>query len=187
MNQFLAVRATVIVSTLAPILGVAAWLWDSGTGVQQQYAGQQERAVKALSSEQIAGLKAGIGLGYAKSAELNGWPGPLHVLELADKLSLTNKQKARMEALRQQMLAKAKPLGEQMIAAEMALDAVFSSKSPDAEDVEAATMQIASVEARLRAVHLTTHLLSAPVLSAEQKEIYEQARGYGSGQNHLSH
>jgi len=180
-------RSFVVGGAAIAIAGLAFWTWSSSHDTGQQYAGQQERAVKALSPEQIEGLKAGKGLGYAKSAELNGWPGPLHVLELADKLSLTDEQKARMEALRQQMLSKAKPLGEEMIAAEKALDAVFSSPNPVAEEVEAATMQIASVEARLRAVHLTTHLLSAPVLSDEQKEIYQQARGYGSNQDHSGH
>ena len=180
-------RSLVFGGVAIAIAGLAFWTSSSSHNGNQQYAGQQARAVKALSSEQIEGLKAGKGLGYAKSAELNGWPGPLHVLELADRLSLTDEQEVRMEDLRKQMLARAKPLGEEMIAAERALDAVFSSANPMAKDVETATMQIASVEARLRAVHLTTHLLSAPVLSDEQKEIYKQARGYGSTQNHSGH
>ena len=169
------------------LAGLGFWVWNGGHGAGREYAGQQERVVKALSAEHIDGLKTGQGLGYAKSAELNGWPGPLHVLELAEELSLTDEQKTQMKQLRQDMLAKARPLGEKLIAAERALDAVFSSADPAAEDVQVATLHVASVEARLRAVHLTTHLLSAPLLSDRQKEIYQQARGYGAAQNHSGH
>ena len=57
------------------------------------YAGQDVREIKALSPERAEGLKAGAGLGYALAAELNGWPGPLHVLELADDLDLSSSQR----------------------------------------------------------------------------------------------
>ena len=53
------------------------------------YAGMQSRAVKALTDQQIADLRAGRGMGLALAAELNGYPGPMHVLELADRLSLS--------------------------------------------------------------------------------------------------
>ena len=36
----------------------------------------------------MADLRAGRGMGLALAAELNGYPGPAHVLELADKLDL---------------------------------------------------------------------------------------------------
>ena len=49
------------------------------------YAGMQARAIKALSAEQIADLKAGRGLSLALAAELNGYPGPRHVLELVEQ------------------------------------------------------------------------------------------------------
>ena len=48
------------------------------------YAGMQQRALKALSEDQIADLRAGKGMGLALAAELNGYPGPIHVLELCD-------------------------------------------------------------------------------------------------------
>ena len=41
------------------------------------YAGQQTRAIKALSDDDIAALRAGEGMGMAKAAELNGYPGPV--------------------------------------------------------------------------------------------------------------
>jgi len=57
----------------------------------QPYAGQNARDIKALSAAEVAQYLAGDGMGYTKSAELNGFPGPLHALELADKLHLTQK------------------------------------------------------------------------------------------------
>src|SRR5687767_11125254 len=50
------------------------------------YVGQEDRAIKALDAKDVDGLLAGSGMGYAKAAELNGYPGPMHVLELAEKL-----------------------------------------------------------------------------------------------------
>ena len=49
------------------------------------YAGMQNRAIKALSDEQIAQLRAGKGMALALAAELNGYPGPLHALDLAEQ------------------------------------------------------------------------------------------------------
>jgi hypothetical protein len=48
------------------------------------YAGHQERPIKALAPEEVAGLLGGEGMGYALAAELNHYPGPRHVLDLAD-------------------------------------------------------------------------------------------------------
>src|SRR5215211_9358946 len=59
------------------------------------YAGLQQRAVKALSAEQIADLRAGRGMSLALAAGLNGYPGPAHVLEQADALALTAQQRER--------------------------------------------------------------------------------------------
>ena len=56
------------------------------------YAGMQQRSVKALSEQQIADLRAGKGMGLALAAELNGYPGPIHVLELGDQLNLSSVQ-----------------------------------------------------------------------------------------------
>jgi hypothetical protein len=56
---------------------------------QSPYAGMQMRLIKALSEQQIADLKAGRGMGLALPAELNGYPGPIHVLELSDELGLS--------------------------------------------------------------------------------------------------
>ena len=65
---------------------------------QSPYTGMQTRPIKALSEQQVADLRAGRGTGLALAAELNGYPGPSHVLELADKLELTTNQRANVKA-----------------------------------------------------------------------------------------
>ncbi len=71
--------------------------------------------MKALSEQQIADLKAGRGMGLALPAELNGYPGPSHVLENADALGLSAEQRDRTKNLFDTMKAEAVPVGEQLI------------------------------------------------------------------------
>jgi enoyl-CoA hydratase/carnithine racemase len=167
---------------LAAALGAAG---SAAAAENQPYAGQETRAVKALAPETVEGLLAGAGLGYAKAAELNGWPGPLHALELRDELALTEEQVATLEALRADMLARTVPLGQDLLAAERALDDLFAKGDPSPEAVLAATGRIAAIDARLRAAHLVTHLSTAPVLTSHQTMLYGRARGYGDG--HADH
>lgn len=156
-------------------------------GENAPYAGQDSRAIKALSSEQVEGLLDGAGLGYAKAAELNGWPGPLHALELADILALDADQRARINVVRQVMLGKAKQLGEQLIAAEAALDALFAEGTPTLTLVADATEKIGRIEAALRAIHLAAHIEVKPLLTPHQRMIYARERGYGGGNGHGGH
>lgn len=93
------------------------------------YTGLEARPVKALSDEQIADLRAGRGMGLALPAELNGYPGPVHVLELDEKLALTGEQRTRVEELHTAMKAETVPLGERLIAQETDLDRQFATKS----------------------------------------------------------
>src|SRR6266852_1428988 len=105
MNRFIVLGATAVALAPGTILAQA----------QQPYAGLEARSIKALSEQQIADLRAGRGMGLALAAELNGYPGPMHVLELADKLELTADQRSSVKALFDSMKAEAIPIGEQMI------------------------------------------------------------------------
>jgi hypothetical protein len=71
----------------------------AGAQHAQPYAGWHERAIRGLSEQQVADLRAGRGMGLALAAELNGYPGPVHVLELAKPLGLSADQRAGIEAL----------------------------------------------------------------------------------------
>src|SRR3954452_6991105 len=89
---------------------------------QTPYAEMQSRPIKALSEQQVADLKAGRGMGLALPAELNGYPGPSHLLELADRLELSADQKSRIRQLFESMKAEAVPVGTKLIDQEIALD-----------------------------------------------------------------
>jgi len=143
------------------------------------YAGQQAREIKALSSAEQADLLAGKGMGLAKAAELNGYPGPAHVLELAADLALTPEQRALTRAVWQAMDARAKALGQQLVDAERELDALFASKQVTPERLTAQLDRIGALQAQVRAVHLQAHLEQVRILSPEQTSRYAVLRGYG--------
>ena len=106
------------------------------------YTGMQARPLKALSSEELADLKEGRGMGLALAGELNGYPGPKHVLELAKELNLTDAQRVRTQELFNAMKAEAVPLGRQLIAAESDLDRQFSGRTVTPESLSTATAAI---------------------------------------------
>ena len=147
---------------------------------QSPYAGMETRSIKALSEQQIADLKAGRGMGLALPAELNGYPGPIHVLELADQLGLSAEQKARVKGLFDSMKAEAVALGAKLLEQEAALDQQFAYDTITAESLKAATAEIGSTQAELRDTHLKYHLRTAQVLSAEQMQHFSILRGYAS-------
>lgn len=142
------------------------------------YAGMQKREIKALSAEQTADLLQGRGMGASLPAELNGVPGPLHVLELAQRLELTPQQQASLEGITARMKASAQQLGRQVIAAEAELDAAFKSNVADERTIAESTARIASLQGQLRAVHLLAHLETRRLLSGDQVTAYNAARGY---------
>jgi len=145
----------------------------------QPYAGLESRPVKALSPEQLADLRAGRGMGLALPAELNGYPGPTHVLELAGPPGLSPEQRARTEALVVAMKAEAIPLGERLIADEAALDRLFAEKRVTAGTLDAASASVGAAQAALRTAHLRYHLDMIAVLTPEQVVRYAMLRGYG--------
>ena len=155
---------------------------------QAPYAGMQTRSIKALSDQQIADLKAGRGMGLALPAELNGYPGPAHVLELADQLRLTADQKARIQDLFDSMKAEAVPLGAKLLDQEAALDRQFATHAITPETLKSETAQIGRIQAELRNTHLKYHLQTAQILTPDQMQLYSALRGYGSmGPMHNDH
>jgi Spy/CpxP family protein refolding chaperone len=163
-------------------LAAALLLLALPVAAQGPYAGQQARSIKALSAEQVADLRAGRGMGLALPAELNGWPGPMHVLELADQLGLDAAQRAAVQAQFAAMRSEAVAQGEAVIAAEAALDALFARGAPTPETVGAATLAVGQAQAALRAVHLRFHLATTAVLTPAQRARYGELRGYAATQ-----
>ena len=145
----------------------------------QPYAGQQVRDIKALSSDEVKQYLAGAGLGYAKAAELNRYPGPMHALELADQLQLTAEQRAKTTALMQEHKTEARELGQKLVHAEHALDALFKSGNVGESELAAHVRTVATAQGEYRLSHLETHRKMRALLSAEQVARYDTLRGYG--------
>jgi len=145
---------------------------------QSPYAGFQSRQIKAMAPEQLADLRAGRGMGLALAGEMNGYPGPAHVLELSDKLHLTSEQRDRIRRLFDAMKAEAIPVGERLIEQEGELDREFAERKITPLKLAELTARIGDVQGRLRAIHLKYHLTTAELLSPEQKSRYAELRGY---------
>jgi len=151
------------------------------------YAGQQERAIKALSTEEISGYLEGKGMGLARAAELNGYPGPRHVQDLAKELNLTPAQVAATEKLFATMQARARALGESLVDEERHLDHLFATHEITPQLLATSLDRIGTLQAKIRNTHLQAHIDEERVLSPEQNARYAQLRGYGDPSSPMHH
>ena len=154
---------------------------------QSPYIGQESREIKALSPQEISDYLSGKGMGLAKAAELNGYPGPAHVLELAAQLELTSEQKTKTEALFETMQARAIMLGKELVQEERALDRLFASRTVSSETLENVLARIGRLQGQERRVHLDAHLKQTALLTSAQIDKYDRLRGYGMTQEQETH
>jgi len=159
--------------------GCAATSEHVGHGASP-YAGQQSRDIKALSADEARGYAEGAGMGLAKAAELNGYPGPAHVLENAEALGLTPEQRKAIDFVMQAHKAEARALGAELLRRERELDALFATRQATAAAIDTKTFEIGLVQAKLRASHLKAHAATRALLTPEQVERYNRARGYAA-------
>jgi Spy/CpxP family protein refolding chaperone len=145
------------------------------------YTGQEARQIKALSPDDMQALLDGRGMGLAKAAELNHYPGPLHVLELATPLHLSDPQRAETQKIYDQMRQEAIRLGQLIVAKEQELDRLFAAQLVDAASLRTLVSDIARLQGELRLVHLQAHLDMQRLLSPEQIAAYDRLRGYSGG------
>lgn len=147
------------------------------------YIGQESRSIAALSHGDSEGLKAGSGTpfgGMALAAELNGFPGPKHVLELETELNLTAEQKLKTMKIFEEMKASALPLGRSILATEGELDQHFKKGTITGERLKKYVSESARLFGELRSVHLSAHLAMMEVLNRDQANQYSKLRGYGA-------
>jgi len=163
---------------VASLSAVAASDGQDQVQNQTPYAGQETRAIKSLSPKDIEDLKNGRGWGLAKAAELNGMPGPAHLLEMKDKIGLTAVQVNAIQKLFDAMKTHAVPLGKQLVALESVLNKAFAHRKIDEKSLKVSLGRIGKVRSELRFVHLSTHLKTLDILSATQVDHYNRLRGY---------
>ncbi|MEZ4503167.1 MAG: hypothetical protein R3C39_11120 [Dehalococcoidia bacterium] len=157
----------------------------TATANAQPYAGWETRPIAALAPEQVDDLLGGRGAGFALAAELNHYPGPTHVLELAGELALSSEQERAIRETLTAMQREAQALGRELVELEATLDEEFRSKAVTPSRLGELTAAVAEVEGRLRNVHLAAHLEVTATLTAEQVSRYDALRGYaGDGSEH---
>ncbi|MBT8136442.1 MAG: hypothetical protein KJO54_05420 [Gammaproteobacteria bacterium] len=148
------------------------------TPARSPYAGQELRPIKSLSSADIRQLRNGEGWGLARPAELNGMPGPKHVLELKHEIDLTPAQEQSIRALFSRMESDAIRLGLELIELEQALDDEFADREITPASLAGILNKIARVQRDLRYTHLVAHLQTPEILTPEQVAAYNRLRGY---------
>ena len=141
-----------------------------GAGAQ----GHQVAQTCASEFEKVVGEGRGFGLAFA--ADQNGYPGPMHVLELKDRLKLTADQEAKGRELMHAMFTESRPKGARLLDAEARLRRLFAERVADAPAVRAAVAEVERVRSEVRLAHLLTHLKTRDLLTEEQRRIYHEAR-----------
>jgi len=161
----------------------------TGFSTESPYVGLEARSIKSLSAEQIEQYRQGQGMGFALAAELNGYPGPKHVLELERELDLTPEHKVRVAEIFERMRVAAIDLGERIIELESQLNSLFEQGSIDNEILRDRVSRLSVLQGDLRTVHLAAHLEIQDLLSDEQVKSYNDLRGYATqaGGEHRHH
>ena len=175
-------------TTLLCLVTLAATAADSSHSHDHgsAYAGQEQRRIKSLSPDDLAELKRGGGWGLAKAAELNGVPGPAHLLEMKDAIHLSPDQIKAIEAVFESMRVAAVAEGKTLIALETRLEDAFRDRSIDDASLQAMLRDIADSRMRLRHIHLSAHLKTPALLREQQIAHYNALRGYGNNDPCLS-
>lgn len=180
----------IITAQQAEIGQMQKWLqeWFDRADATSPYVEQMASPVRGLSAQEVDDLRTGRGMGFARMAELNSYPGPRHVLDLQQELHLSAEQVAAIDAIFGAMEEQAQSLGQQILTLEEQLSTAFASGEIDDEALQTQIMTLADLYGQLRLTHLRAHLQVTPLLTPEQIATYNQLRGYlGDGEHSHMH
>jgi Spy/CpxP family protein refolding chaperone len=161
------------------VFSIGTWARDASPA--SPYAGEEQRALKAVSPKEAEDLTVGRGMGFSKVAELNHYPGPKHVLELAGTLQLTDAQVRSVTQVHAAMEQEAQRLGKQILEKETELETLFASRHVEDGQARALVVELGRLQGELRYVHIGAHLSTGRLLSAAQIASYDRLRGYAEG------
>src|SRR5690242_20445455 len=135
-------------------------------GLTSPYRDTASIEIRALTQKEIEDLRAGRGMGLARAAELNGYPGPRHVLDAAraGQLHLTPVQDRTIQGLFDGMSREAQGLGGLILEEEQRLEIEFRAGRINETDLRSRVARIAALQGQLRAV-----------------QHYNELRGYSTG------
>ena len=168
--------------TMAPVIVALLAAGSSVSWGQPGHGGEHEgghQAAQACAVEFDNVVGEGRGFGMAFAADQNGYPGPMHVLELQDRLTLTADQEAKAQALMHAMFSESKPKSARLLEAEAKLRRLFADRAADDAAVRAAVAEVERARAEVRLVHLLTHLKTRDLLTEDQRRLYHEARWSG--------
>jgi Spy/CpxP family protein refolding chaperone len=182
-------RSTLLTLGLMVLLGSATAIAQlkgsgsgSGSGSSSGVGGHNRSSSSSavttgLTDREMADLRAGRELGLALAADLNGYPGPAHVLEYADLLKLTDDQRREVQTIFDWTTAQAETLGRSYIEAEQTLANLFRERKVDKQRLVEPISAVEKVRSELRLVHLSAHLEIAALLTETQRDVYDALRG----------
>jgi Spy/CpxP family protein refolding chaperone len=171
-RTWLAVMA--LSSTIIAVAAGSAWAQHGGHGAHGP--GHSHQQIDAWNKEFEAVVREGRGFGMAFAADQNGYPGPMHALELKSHLQLTPEQEVKLHALMAAMFSEARPKGAWLVERETRLRQLFAGRTADAATVLAAVAEVEAARRDVRLVHLLTHLKTREILTDAQIEIYTALR-----------
>ncbi|MDC1525045.1 hypothetical protein N8502_00550 [Gammaproteobacteria bacterium] len=155
-------------------------LADEKESHKSDYTGEVDRVIKSLSANDIKDLTLGNGMGLAKAAELNGYPGPKHVLEMQEELLLEKEQLTSIKLIFEEMKSQARSQGKIFISLEKSLNDHFSNATITNDTLESTLKNTSEAKNNLRYIHLSAHIKTTEILSKNQIKKYNQLRGYSN-------
>jgi Spy/CpxP family protein refolding chaperone len=123
-------------------------------------------------------LLNGEGMGLAAYAELNGYPGPKHVIDLKDQLGLTQDQLKKTEAVMKGVQISAKATGEEIVREEENLHKLFETGKVNERLLRSALDRIGKLRGELRFLHMQAHVKMKGILSPNQIQRYNELRAH---------
>lgn len=170
-----------LVATLAFGLTLAAGV-ALGTITQQHFTAppqvQQASDTDVPTIPPTATLVVPVSAGDLTLTERNLFPAPQSLLMLADALDLDESQRQRLRQLQHEMDAEVTALGRRVLIEERRLDRAFVENNIEPTRVDALAQKIASLQGRIRAHRLRSHLAARDVLTPEQLLLFASLRGY---------
>lgn len=174
MSRVKSTRAMMTVSiVIAGLTMGTASAQHGGHGQPGAAPGHQIAQSCAEQFTKVVGEGRGFGMAFA--ADQNGYPGPMHVLELKDRLKLTAEQEAKAQELHAAVRAELAK-STRLLEAERRLERLFADRTAAEPSVRAAVAEIERARTDVRLVHLLAHLRTRDLLTDEQRRLYHEAR-----------
>jgi hypothetical protein len=172
-------RTTIACLSILVLVGATA----AAEQLTSPYRQDVQAGLRGLNANEIAELRAGAGMGLARAAELNSYPGPRHVLDAvqAGQLQASPDQVTRIRRIFDEMRDAARRIGAEILSEEHRLEGAFQAAAITEPALLARVERIAALQGQLRAVHLRAHVATRAILSSDQVTRYNKLRGYTAG------